>query len=57
MMVFVAPKLVGGSDGFGIFAGAGVLRLADAPILTDVRSSRFDDDILIEGEVVRCSPA
>ncbi len=57
LMVFVAPKIVGGSDGFGIFAGAGVCRLADALSLTDVRSSRFEDDILIEGEVVRCSPA
>lgn len=57
VMVFVAPKIVGGSDGFGIFAGAGVCRMADALTLTDLRSSRFEDDILIEGEVVRCSPA
>jgi len=56
VMIFIAPKLVGGNDGFGIFSGAGVSRLADALTLTDVRSSRFEDDILIEGEVVRCSP-
>ncbi len=57
VMVFVAPKLVGGDDGFGIFAGAGVRCLGEALTLADVRSCRFDDDILIEGEVVRCSPA
>ncbi len=57
VMVFVAPKIVGGSDGFGIFSGAGVRQLADALSLNDVRSSRFEDDILIEGEVVQCSPA
>jgi diaminohydroxyphosphoribosylaminopyrimidine deaminase/5-amino-6-(5-phosphoribosylamino)uracil reductase len=57
VMVFVAPKIVGGNDGFGIFAGTGVGVLADALTLTDVCSSRFEDDILIEGEVVRCLPA
>jgi diaminohydroxyphosphoribosylaminopyrimidine deaminase / 5-amino-6-(5-phosphoribosylamino)uracil reductase len=57
VMVFVAPKIVGGNDGIGIFAGTGVDVLADALALTEVRSTRFEDDILIEGEVVRCSPA
>ncbi|MEJ2199646.1 MAG: bifunctional diaminohydroxyphosphoribosylaminopyrimidine deaminase/5-amino-6-(5-phosphoribosylamino)uracil reductase RibD [Desulfuromonadaceae bacterium] len=57
LMLFIAPKIVGGGDGFGIFAGCGVTRLADALQLTDLRYSRFDDDILIEGEVVPCSPA
>lgn len=56
MMVFVAPKIIGGGDGFGMFAGTGVSRLADAWRLTDVRTTRFEEDILIEGEVVRCSP-
>lgn len=52
MMVFVAPKLVGGNNGFGMFTGAGVSRLADAWQLSDIRTTRFEDDILIEGEVV-----
>lgn len=56
MLVFVAPKLVGGADGYGIFAGTGVTRLADALSLEDVRFSRFENDLLIEGEVPPCSP-
>ncbi len=56
MMVFIAPKVVGGNDGYGIFAGAGVTRLADAIQLEDIRCHRFGDDILIEGEVVSCLP-
>jgi diaminohydroxyphosphoribosylaminopyrimidine deaminase/5-amino-6-(5-phosphoribosylamino)uracil reductase len=57
VMVFVAPMLVGGEDGKGIFAGQGVARLVDAIRLGDVRVSRFGDDILIEGEVRQCLPA
>lgn len=56
MLVFVAPKLVGGADGYGIFAGTGVTRLADALNLEDVHFSRFENDLLIEGEVPPCSP-
>ncbi len=57
MMVFVAPKVIGGSGGYGIFAGQGVARLADAVELEEIRVSRFGDDVLIEGEVKRCLPA
>ncbi len=56
MLVFVAPKLLGGCGGFGIFAGQGVSRLADALPLGEIRIQRFGDDVLIEGEVQRCSP-
>lgn len=56
MMVFIAPKVIGGSDGKGIFAGQGVPLLDDAVQLEDIRIRRFEDDILVEGEVKRCSP-
>ena len=57
MMVFVAPKVIGGNGGYGIFAGQGVLCLADALQLQDIRINRFGDDVLIEGEVKQCLPA
>jgi diaminohydroxyphosphoribosylaminopyrimidine deaminase/5-amino-6-(5-phosphoribosylamino)uracil reductase len=57
MMVFIAPKVVGGNDGKGIFAGNGVSLLSEALRLQEVRLRRFGDDILIEGEVTPCSPA
>ncbi|BCR04764.1 riboflavin biosynthesis protein RibD [Desulfuromonas versatilis] len=56
VMLFVAPKLLGGFGGKGIFAGAGVERLAEARLLEDLRVTRFGDDILVEGEVRPCSP-
>jgi diaminohydroxyphosphoribosylaminopyrimidine deaminase/5-amino-6-(5-phosphoribosylamino)uracil reductase len=57
MMIFVAPKVIGGNGGYGIFAGQGVPCLADALPLRDIRLKRFGDDVLIEGEVKRCLPA
>lgn len=56
VMLFLAPKLLGG-QGRGVFSGPGVDRLADAFALRDLRSRMIDGDILIEGEVVPCSPA
>lgn len=56
VMVFIAPKILGGSDGKGIFAGNGFPVLADAIQLQDVMVRVFGDDTLIEGEVRQCSP-
>ncbi|MEA3464616.1 MAG: bifunctional diaminohydroxyphosphoribosylaminopyrimidine deaminase/5-amino-6-(5-phosphoribosylamino)uracil reductase RibD [Thermodesulfobacteriota bacterium] len=56
VMVYFAPKLIGGDDGKRLFAGQGVTGLVDALQLKDVRSRRFGDDLLIEGEVVACLP-
>ena len=57
LMLFVAPKLMGGNDGRPLFAGAGVARLADAMRLDDVRVVQVGADWLFEGEVGPCSPA
>lgn len=56
IMIFIAPVVIGGNDGKGLFAGRGAARIADALRLNDIRVSRFGDDILIEGEVGSCSP-
>jgi diaminohydroxyphosphoribosylaminopyrimidine deaminase/5-amino-6-(5-phosphoribosylamino)uracil reductase len=53
---FIAPKILGGDDGRSVFSGPGVGLMKDAVQLWDIRSCSFDDDMLIEGEVVRCSP-
>jgi diaminohydroxyphosphoribosylaminopyrimidine deaminase/5-amino-6-(5-phosphoribosylamino)uracil reductase len=50
MMVFVAPKLVGG-QGRGLFAGAGVDSIANAFSLKQLQTRQVDCDILVEGEV------
>jgi diaminohydroxyphosphoribosylaminopyrimidine deaminase/5-amino-6-(5-phosphoribosylamino)uracil reductase len=54
VMIFIAPKLLGGGDGRGIFAGPGARLLAGAVELDHLRVSRFGDDILVEGEVRIC---
>lgn len=56
MMVFVAPKLIGGTSDYGIFRGEGCALLRDAFQLDDIQMTSFENDILISGEVVRCSP-
>ena len=57
VMIFVAPVLIGGDDGKGLFAGRGAAFISDARRLSDVRVRRFGDDVLIEGEVEKCSQA
>ena len=56
VMVYLAPKIIGGNDGKALFAGHGVTNLADALQLTAVRTQHFGDDILIEGDVAACLP-
>lgn len=56
VMLYLAPTLLGGDDGKGLFAGHGVKRLSDALQLIEVRTQKFGDDVLFEGEVVPCLP-
>jgi diaminohydroxyphosphoribosylaminopyrimidine deaminase/5-amino-6-(5-phosphoribosylamino)uracil reductase len=56
LMLFVAPLLFGGGDGSPLFAGPGAVHLAEALRLIDFRVSRSGEDLLLEGEVTRCSP-
>ena len=56
VMVFIAPKLIGGSTAYGIFAGDGCQLLADAVRLTDVHHEQVGEDILITGDIARCLP-
>jgi len=50
MMVFVAPKLVGG-EGHGLFSGAGVDVINNAYRVEHFQARQVDCDILVEGEV------
>ena len=56
LMLFIAPKILGGGDGVPLFAGVGVPRMAEALPLSRVRMTPVEDDVLIEGDVA-CSPA
>ncbi|PLX79850.1 MAG: bifunctional diaminohydroxyphosphoribosylaminopyrimidine deaminase/5-amino-6-(5-phosphoribosylamino)uracil reductase RibD [Desulfuromonas sp.] len=56
IMLFVAPLLLGGSDGKGVFSGHGCSILAAAHRVTNLRSTMSGPDLLIEGELRQCSP-
>jgi diaminohydroxyphosphoribosylaminopyrimidine deaminase/5-amino-6-(5-phosphoribosylamino)uracil reductase len=56
VMIYLAPKIIGGNDGKALFAGHGVTKLTDALQLTAVRTQHFGNDILIEGDVEACLP-
>ncbi len=52
---YVAPKIIGGESAPAPVGGAGVDDLSSAFHLEDIAVSRFGDDLLVEGDVVRCS--
>ncbi len=51
VMVFIAPKIIGGRDAKTPVEGEGIQFMKDALELRDISISRFDEDILIEGYV------
>ncbi|MBN2429319.1 MAG: bifunctional diaminohydroxyphosphoribosylaminopyrimidine deaminase/5-amino-6-(5-phosphoribosylamino)uracil reductase RibD [Deltaproteobacteria bacterium] len=51
LMLFIAPRILGGGDGLTLFSGEGVRFMKEALQLEDVRYSYWGPDILIEGEV------
>ena len=53
VMIFIAPKIIGGENALTPVEGAGRLLMKDAVKLRDINVSRFDEDVLIEGYVSR----
>jgi diaminohydroxyphosphoribosylaminopyrimidine deaminase/5-amino-6-(5-phosphoribosylamino)uracil reductase len=51
LIYFLAPKLLGGSDGKAVFEGKGVEKLADAVTLARMTVTRVDTDILVQGYI------
>jgi diaminohydroxyphosphoribosylaminopyrimidine deaminase/5-amino-6-(5-phosphoribosylamino)uracil reductase len=51
--MFYAPKICGGDDGVPICSGPGVARMDECIHLGNISVHRFEDDIMIEGYVVR----
>lgn len=48
---FYGPKILAGEDGKPICGGRGPERLADAVSIRNIRIHRFEDDVMIEGDV------
>ena len=51
--LFYAPIILGGSDRYSAVSGKGARRVMDAVRFKNVRYTRFGDDMLFEGEVLR----
>ena len=57
-LLFYAPKLLGGEDGFGLFAGKGVDRMDCAVQVKNISARHFGDDIMLEAyPEKKCLPA
>ncbi|MBF0189476.1 MAG: bifunctional diaminohydroxyphosphoribosylaminopyrimidine deaminase/5-amino-6-(5-phosphoribosylamino)uracil reductase RibD, partial [Magnetococcales bacterium] len=50
LMLFLAPKLIGGRDAPGILDGLGVTRLSEAPVLKNMTLSPVGEDVVIEAD-------
>ncbi|MFO7989857.1 MAG: bifunctional diaminohydroxyphosphoribosylaminopyrimidine deaminase/5-amino-6-(5-phosphoribosylamino)uracil reductase RibD [Desulfotignum sp.] len=53
LVYFVAPRLMGGSDGKAVFEGKGAEKLTDAVTLEQMTVTRVGQDILVQGYVKR----
>ena len=53
VVLFVAPKIIGGVGAPGPYGGAGIAMLADAAELEDIKVHKIGTDLMIEGFVKR----
>lgn len=51
---FFAPKITGGDDGVPICSGSGAALIADCITVENVKVHRFENDVMIEGDLQRC---
>lgn len=51
--IFKAPKILGGRDGIPMAAGKGPKKMKESLMLTDIKTRRFNEDILITGYPVQ----
>ena len=51
VLVFIAPKIIGGEKAPGMVGGNGPLRIQDGRPLKILRIRRFGSDLMIEGEI------
>ena len=56
LMLFLAPKILGGSSPFGIFSGHGCSRMSEAINLANITYKPSGEDLLIIGDILPCLP-
>ncbi len=53
VILFLAPKIIGGVNAPGIVGGRGIESLGDAILLKDIHMQQIGDDVMIEGYLKR----
>ncbi len=56
LMLFIAPKMIGGQPCHGIFSGPGQSKMTDALTLSDLSYCQVGLDLLITGDLHSCLP-
>ena len=51
VLLFYAPKIIGGKKAPLMVAGKGIARVKDALVLHNITTQRFSDDVMIEGYI------
>jgi diaminohydroxyphosphoribosylaminopyrimidine deaminase/5-amino-6-(5-phosphoribosylamino)uracil reductase len=51
IILFYAPKILGGNDGIPICSGSGPELMQDCILVKNLKVSHFGDDIMIEGYI------
>lgn len=54
IMLFIAPKLLGGSSSFSVFSGSGCATMAEAIQLENMSSTQIGEDLMLTGDVAPC---
>lgn len=57
VIMFIAPKIIGGVAAPSAIGGEGVARVDDAIKLYDIKTKRFGNDLMIEGYIDGSTPA
>jgi diaminohydroxyphosphoribosylaminopyrimidine deaminase/5-amino-6-(5-phosphoribosylamino)uracil reductase len=53
LLVFIAPKIIGGKEAKGSVEGVGVAKVAQALSLDRVKVEKFGEDMLVTGYINR----
>ena len=56
VIMFIAPKIIGGKQAPGAIQGEGIARLEEAIKIYDIKAKKLGDDLMVEGYVQKSLP-
>jgi len=51
LIIFIAPKIIGGCDALTFYEGKGIKNMKAALVLKDITQRKIDNDLVIEGYI------